>query len=102
MEAQQSEDFKKGMRTIWIIWLCMLISLYAYVRVCHLLQPNTPYLLESNLPLGLIKYAFYGLSLIVLIVSVVFRKKMLTQNIGKTAEKYIRAGPNNLNNSISG
>lgn len=90
MEAQQSENIKKGMRTIWVIWISMLIALYAYVRVCHLLQSNVPYLFELNLPLGLIKYAFYGLSLIALIATVVMRKKMLTQNIGQPVEKYIQ------------
>lgn len=90
MEVQEKKDMKKGMRTIWIIWLGILYSLYMYVKICHLQQSELPYVSEANLPLELIKYVFYGLSIIVLFATHYVRKSMLSKKSCKSEEKIIQ------------
>lgn len=89
MEDQEEKDIKKGMRSIWMIWLGILSSLYIYVKIGHFEQPGMPYLSEANLPLDLIKYIFYGLSIIIFVVTFYIRKDMLSAKSGKTDEKII-------------
>jgi len=73
-----SEDIlKKEMRKVWKIWVACFHGLLAYVIVCHYLQDRVPYLKEYNLPLELLKYSFYSLSLIAVILCHHFRKSMI-------------------------
>lgn len=89
MEDLNSDIVKKGIRTIWKIWAVILFSFWAYIRVCHYLEREVPYLKEYDLPLELIKYSFFALSLIVLYLSYHLRKTMLKRPSIKSDLKII-------------
>ncbi len=89
MEELNRDIVKKGMRTIWKIWASFFLALYAYIRVCHYLGKEVPYLKEYDLPLELLKYCFYALSLIALYLSYHFRRSMLERSSIKSDLKII-------------
>lgn len=90
METQNKEDLKKGMRTIWTIWVCLFLSLYAYIRACYAIQEDIPFLSDSNLPLVAIRNGFFLLSIVLLITTHYIRKNMLGKQSEKSEEKIIR------------
>ena len=90
MEVQEDKDIKKGMRTIWIIWIGIFYCLYIYIKICRYQQSQLPYLSNVDLPLYLIKYSLYGLSIIVLVVTHYIRKSMLSKRSSKSEEKIIQ------------
>ena len=77
------------MRKIWKIWASCFLSLLAYIRVCHYLEKEVPYFKEYDLPLQLLKYSFYALSLIALYLCHYFRKTMLERASIKSDLKII-------------
>jgi hypothetical protein len=79
MEDLNGEIVKKGMRTIWMIWASMFLSLWAYIVVCHELEKEIPHFKEDGFPLELLKYCFFALSVIVLYLSHRIRKIMIEQ-----------------------
>lgn len=89
MEDLNRDILKKEMRTIWKIWAACFHGLLAYVIVCHYLQKDVPYLKEYDLPLELLKYSFYSLSLIALFLCHHIRKNMLERTSIKSDLKII-------------
>lgn len=89
LEDLNSDIVKKGMRTIWKIWGAILFSFWAYIRVCHYLEKEVPFFKEYDLPLELLKYSFFALSLIALYLSYHLRKTMLKRPSIKSDLKII-------------
>jgi len=89
LEDLNRDIVKKGMRTIWIIWAAFLYSFWAYIRVCHYLEKEVPFFKEYDLPLELLKYSFFALSLIALYLSYHLRKTMLKRPSIKSDLKII-------------
>jgi hypothetical protein len=67
----------------------MFLSLWAYIVVCHELEKEVPYLKEYVLPLELLKYVCFALSLIALYLSHHFRKHMLERPSIESDQKII-------------
>jgi len=89
LEDLSRDAMKKGMRTIWKAWAAFLFAFWAYIRVCHYLGKEVPYFKEYDLPLELIKYIFFALSLIALYLSYHIRKTMLKRSSIKSDLKII-------------
>ena len=67
LETQDIEDLKKGMRTVWAVWISLFLSLFVYIGVSHIQQPGIPCISESDLPVELIKNGLFLSSLIIII-----------------------------------
>jgi len=89
LEELNRDIVKKEMRTIWKIWGACFHGLVAYIIVCHYLQKGVPYFKEYDLPLQLLKYSFYALSLVALYLCHHIRKSMLERPSIKSDLKII-------------
>ena len=90
MEAQEKNALDKGMKTLWLIWAAMLVSLLIYIFLCHQLGEGFKGTGASNVPIGLLRNIFFVVAVADLIVSYYLRRFTLkgrTRAAGVTAGK---------------
>ena len=77
MGAQERDAIDKGMKTIWVIWAAMLGSLLIYVIICHQLGEGLMGAEGDELPIGLLRKIFFGVTAAELIITYYLRRFML-------------------------
>jgi hypothetical protein len=84
LDTLDKDTAKKDLRTIWIIWSAIFLSLWLYIVVCHELVKEVPYVKGYDASLELLKYVFFALSLIALYLSHRLRKTMMERSSVKS------------------
>jgi hypothetical protein len=82
LEAQEQAAINKGMQTLWIIWGAMLVTLFIYIVVCHVLGEGFVSVEGSDLPIGLLRKILAGIGAVVLLVAYFMRRSMLSNQRG--------------------
>ncbi len=72
-----SEAIEKGMRTLWIIWGGMFLTLFIYVLVCHLLVAEFRGGASLDFPLGKLRRILYVVAAATLLITYLLRKSLL-------------------------
>jgi hypothetical protein len=87
VEAQERDAIDKGMRTLWFIWAAMLVSLLAYVFICH--QPGVGFksVEGSDFPIGLLRNIFFGVGAAAWLMAYFMRRSMLSVRPGISDQK---------------
>jgi hypothetical protein len=87
LEPEQSKAIDKGMRTLWLIWAAMLVSLLAYVFICR--QPSVGFkgVGESDFPIGLLRNIFFGVGAAAWLMAYFMRRFMLSVRAGISKPK---------------
>jgi hypothetical protein len=75
-----AKQLDSGFRVTLIIWGAILASLGAYLVVCRLVGPTLPVTTDPGFPIDTIRYALYGITLIILFGVHFLRKIMLKAN----------------------
>ncbi len=55
LEPEESKAIDKGMKTLWLIWAAMLVSLLSYIFIYHLLGEGFKSSGGAGLPFGLLR-----------------------------------------------
>jgi uncharacterized integral membrane protein len=77
LEAQEKVVIDKGMQTLWVIWAAMLGSLLIYIFICHQLGEGFMGTERTELPIGLLRKIFFGVTAAELIMTYYLRRFML-------------------------
>ncbi|MBI5306955.1 MAG: hypothetical protein HZB37_01105 [Planctomycetes bacterium] len=59
MDASENKQVNRGMRYLWIVWAGLLYALYAYFKLCRILENQAPYFSNVKLPIDAIKYGLF-------------------------------------------
>jgi hypothetical protein len=89
MDKRDEDALKEGLRKVRKVWFAFIYALLLYIVVCHELAATVPILKECDLPLEMLEYAVFTLSLIALYLSHHFRKIMIERPSIKSDLKYI-------------
>lgn len=84
METLENDAAKQGLRTIWIVWSAIFLSLWIYVVVCHELVNDIHHVEGDEASLEVLKYVFFALSLVVLYLSHRIRRTMMERTSVKS------------------
>lgn len=71
------DHIKTELRIIWMTWGAMFISLYFYIRVCHMLDLGWEPILDKNFQSNILKVVLYIVSVLLFILSIYCRKYIL-------------------------
>jgi uncharacterized integral membrane protein len=87
LEPEESKTIDKGMRTLWLIWAAMLVSLLMYVFICY--QPGVGFknVGESDFPIGLLRNIFFGAGAAAWLMAFFMRRSMLSVRAGISKQK---------------
>jgi hypothetical protein len=91
---EETKAIDKGMKTLWVIWAAMLLSLLAYMFICH--QPGVGFknIGGSDFPIGLLRNIFFGAGAAAWLMAYFMRRSMLSVRAGisnpKPAERLIK------------
>lgn len=87
LETETSKAIDKGVRTLWVIWAAMLVSLLMYVFICH--QPGVGFknVGGSVFPIGLLRNIFFGAGAAAWLMAFFMRRSMLSVRAGISKPK---------------
>ena len=87
LKPEESKAIDKAMRTLWLIWAAMLVSLLMYVFICH--QPGVGFknVGESGFPIGLLRNIFFGAGAAAWLMAFFMRRSMLSVRAGISKQK---------------
>ncbi|MBN1473693.1 MAG: hypothetical protein JW914_03675 [Syntrophaceae bacterium] len=78
LNETEKEAVEKGMKTLWVIWAAMMLSLLIYFYIVYAfgeeIRKEIMLPTGDDLPLGLLRNIFYGVSVIVLFLGHFIRK----------------------------
>jgi hypothetical protein len=89
LDNSNGDVLKKELRKLRKVWVAFVYALLLYIVVCHELAARAPILKDYDLPLEILKYAVFTLSLIAFYLSHHFRKTMMERTSVKSDLKYI-------------
>jgi hypothetical protein len=82
LAIQEKEAVNKGMLTLWVIWAAMLVSLFFYIVVCHILGEGFERVEGSDLPIGLLRKILACMGIVVVPVAYFMRRSMRSVRAG--------------------
>jgi hypothetical protein len=82
LETREKEAVNKWILTLWVIWAAMLVSLFLYIVVCHILGEGFGRVEGSDLPIGLLRNILAGMGVVVVLVAYFMRRSMLSDQRG--------------------
>jgi len=87
VEAQERDAIDKGVKTLWVIWAAMLVSLLMYVFICH--QPGIGFkgVGGTDFPIGLLRNIFFGAGAAAWFMAYFMRRSMLSVRAGISKQK---------------
>ncbi|OGP85975.1 MAG: hypothetical protein A2Z08_06500 [Deltaproteobacteria bacterium RBG_16_54_11] len=87
VEAQERDAIDKGVKTLWVIWAAMLVSLLMYVFICH--QPGIGFkgVGGTDFPIGLLRNIFFGAGAAAWFMAYFMRRSMLSVRAGISKPK---------------
>jgi predicted Zn finger-like uncharacterized protein len=91
LDENEKEILKDSMRTNWIIWAAMLLSLIVYVLICHLFKDDLWGVVDIGNMLNNLKYVLFAVALVEFIIIFFMRRLILTntqsiQNVTATVQ----------------
>lgn len=89
-EWKLTDTLGKEMRTLWIVWAAMLFSLFAYVRLCYLLEHEKVIGPRLGFSLALIAGVLYVAGIAELFLAYYFRRFLLKVRSDKSEERLIK------------
>jgi hypothetical protein len=81
---------KKGIRRLWFIWGSMILSLFVYVKIGPLLEPNTLFLPGDDYFIYILKISLYCISAVLLASSLYVRHLIMTRKSENQESMYIQ------------
>jgi hypothetical protein len=96
VEAQKRDAIDKGMKTLWVIWVAMLGSLFIYIFICLQLGEGFMGTERSEVPIDVIRNIFFVVAAAELILTYYLRRFMLKERSTVAGAHGVR-GPATLN-----
>jgi hypothetical protein len=100
LNGKENTVIDKGMSMLGIIWVSMLLTLFVYLLIAHVLGEGIRQSTNNAVPLHFIRNILIGAAIVTLLVSRFLRKALLgkSHNSGpaKTHDKQPVSGPNQI------
>jgi hypothetical protein len=84
------EVLRKGLRTLWVIWTALLVSLFIYVFVCHFFGAEIRANAGPDFPIGLFKKILYVVALFTFAIAYFLRRLMLSGRIASSQGSIVK------------
>jgi len=81
-EEYKTESLERRLHILWMIWAAVLITLFIYVFICHLVAAASWRGANPEIPLDLLRTILYCASIIVLLLARYLRRRILSARQG--------------------